>query len=139
MNVKQNISRIIQKNKEFNRFLLVDENVFSTAETFTMLCKQNGFATVIGEKTKGEGFGLTPLSLQITNSNYTGKYNKKNAVIKGIKITIPVEAPINEKGEIDYENSYNTTPDILCDGKDALQIAYKQIEILNEKNFPLEM
>jgi len=121
------------KNKKINKFLLVDRNVFSTAESFTILCKQNKFATVIGEKTKGEGFGLTPLSLQITDSNYTGKYNKNNVVNKGIKITVPLEAPINEKGQIDYQNSYSTTPDIICDGKDALQVAYKQIEIINEK------
>jgi len=127
------------ENKEFNRFLLVDKNVFSTAETFTILCKQNGFATVIGEKTKGEGFGLTPLSLQITNSKYTGKFNEKNAVIKGIKITIPVEAPINEKGEVDYQNCYNTTPHIVCDSKDAMQIAYKQIQNLKEENLFQQM
>lgn len=41
--------------KHYNKYLLVDEEVFSTAEKLTAACKQNGYATIIGAPTMGEG------------------------------------------------------------------------------------
>ena len=116
--------------KEYNRYLLVDNKVFSTAEKLVMICKESKFATVIGEKTGGEGFGFTPFTLDIIDENYEYDITEGNKIYtnNGIKITFPVEVPINEQGEIDYENLYNITPDIVCDGKDALKVAVQEIK-----------
>ncbi len=116
--------------KEYNRYLLVDNKVFSTAEKLAAICKESKFATVIGEKTDGEGLGFTPFTLDIIDEDYEYNITEGNKIYtnNGIKMTFPIEAPINEQGEIDYENLYNTTPDIVCDGKDALKVAVQQIK-----------
>ena len=38
-------------------FLLVDDNVFSSAESFAAFCKGSGWATVVGSFTGGDGIG----------------------------------------------------------------------------------
>lgn len=55
---------------EFNGkiFLLVDESVYSAAETFAMFCKENELATLIGETTGGDGCGYDPLLFNLSNS-----------------------------------------------------------------------
>lgn len=100
--------------KEYSIYLLVDSKVFSTAEHFTDLCKQSGFATVIGEKTLGEGYGIDPISIKLGNEN-------------SFILRFPVEAPINEIGEIDYENCYCTVPDIECKSNEVLDITMNLI------------
>ena len=128
--------------QDYNRYLLVDRKVFSTAETLSMICKSSGFAKVVGEITGGEGFGLTPYSLNIVDKNtkFIKKENNKTYSLSGIKMSFPVEAPINEDGEIDYEGFYKTIPDIICNsekGEDALEVALKDIES-KEKNKRIE-
>lgn len=97
-------------NESFNIVLLIDGNVFSTADGLAKYFKRTGFATLIGEDTKGEGDGLTPIEIKL-----------KTGI--NVSISLPVEAPINELGEIDY-TKYNTKPDIYCkEGQDLLQLA----------------
>ena len=119
--------------KDYNRYLLVDDKVFSTSDSFARLCKNNGFATVIGEPTRGEGYGETPFILKISNSEYVEK--KKDSFEKkiGMNLIFPIEAPINEKGKIDYDHFYRTIPDILCTSEEALQVALNQIEYHQSK------
>jgi len=105
--------------KNYSIYLLVDCKVFSAAEKFAKLCKQNGFATIVGSATMGEGNGLTPLRLQISDMTY----QSKNNTVNGISIRFPIEAPINELGKIDYEHFYNTIPDIHCSSDKALETA----------------
>lgn len=52
--------KVIRKGTEinYNKFLLVDGSVFSTSDALTKICKNTGFATVIGAKTHGEGFWM---------------------------------------------------------------------------------
>lgn len=42
------------------RWILVDENVYSAADSFVNFCKSSGWATVLGTTTKGNGIGSTP-------------------------------------------------------------------------------
>lgn len=121
--------------KEYNRYLLVDNQVFSTAEKLTMISKTTGFAKVIGEDTAGEGSGFTPFSLNILNKDFKFKIKEGNKIykIEGVVMNFPIEAPINENGEIDYEEHYNTKPDIRCDGEDALKKALEDIDIRNRR------
>lgn len=115
--------------KDYNRYLLVDDKVFSTAESLAMLCKKTGFATIIGEPTKGEGYGATPFTLHISDGEYRGKYQSEGKTKIGMNIVFPIEAPINARGEIDYVNFYKTHPDIVCPSFQALEVAMQQIEM----------
>ena len=110
--------------KKYRIYLLVDSKVFSTAEAFTQLCKKTHFATVVGERTSGEGAGMTPICINI---------NTKAPII----LRFPIEAPINDNGEIDYENAYSTIPDIQVESTNALEVTLKTIEDhkLNIQNF----
>lgn len=100
--------------KQYAVYLLVDNKVFSTAQAFTSLCKSNNFATIVGEKTLGEGYGMTPFLLNL-NTEYS------------LNLSFPIEAPINEKGIIDYENYYSTKPDIECKSENALDVTFELI------------
>ncbi|RDY26556.1 peptidase S41 [Romboutsia weinsteinii] len=51
-----------------NIYLLVDDIVYSSAESFAIFCKQTGFATLIGERTGGDGGGVTPILFNLENS-----------------------------------------------------------------------
>ena len=117
------------KNKrQYSRYLLIDGKVFSTSETLAKLCKQTGFATLIGEPTRGEGNAFTPYKLVLCDQIDTDE-----AVIKGIYLNFPTDAPVNENGEIDYERFYNTSPDIECPSEQALEVALNLIR-QNEKH-----
>ena len=114
--------------KDYNRYLLVDGKVFSTAESLAIFCKQTGFATIVGEPTLGEGYGATPFMLNISDCEYSGKYQRNGVKKVGMSLVFPIEAPINEKGEIDYNHFYRTIPDIMCTSEEALQVAIGEIE-----------
>ncbi len=119
--------------KRYQKFLLVDNNVFSAAETLAKFCKQSGYATVVGEATLGEGgYGRTPFNIQLTSGEYHGEREheiRQNGQIgENIGINFPTEAPINEKGEIQYEGFYNTIPDIECPKDQALDVVLSEIQ-----------
>lgn len=107
--------------KKYNKFLLVNRNVFSGVDSFARLCKKNIFAKVIGEKTRGEGFGMTPLILNL---------NTKIPLM----IRVPVETPINGYNKIDYENEYSVLPDIVCLSSEALEVTLDIIKESKIKN-----
>lgn len=110
--IKYNALESNMSGKDYNRFLLVDENVFSASESFVKLFKQNNLGCIIGTRTLGEGFGMTPFELKLSD-----RYS----------LAYPVEAPINERDEIDY-NEYNTVPDLVVNSNYALESAFKIIE-----------
>ncbi|WP_346962518.1 S41 family peptidase [Clostridium sp.] len=51
-----------------NIYLLVDSVVYSSAESFSIFCKESGIATVIGETTGGDGGGYDPVLFKLKNS-----------------------------------------------------------------------
>ncbi|MDU5262582.1 MAG: S41 family peptidase [Clostridium celatum] len=51
-----------------NIYLLVDDAVYSSSESFSIFCKDSGFATLIGEKTGGDGGGIDPILFDLENS-----------------------------------------------------------------------
>lgn len=55
-------------NFEGNIYLLVDKVVYSSAESFSIFCKETGIATVIGETTGGDGGGCAPVLFKLKNS-----------------------------------------------------------------------
>lgn len=56
-------------------YLLVNGRVYSSAEKFATFAKSTGFATLIGEKTGGDGIGSDPLVCALPNSGYVFKFS----------------------------------------------------------------
>lgn len=63
-----------------NIYLLVDKWVYSSAESFASFAKQTGFATLIGERTGGDGIGADPLLEMLPNSGYIFRFSKDMGV-----------------------------------------------------------
>lgn len=57
-------------------YLLVNEVVYSSAEAFAVFSKESGFATLIGEKTGGDGIGSDPWVEMLPNSGYVFSFPK---------------------------------------------------------------
>jgi len=108
-------------NKKYNIYILVDNEVFSAAECITRAFKQNR-AIIIGEETRGEA-GMSP-QLELNILTYINSDTKKET---NLMLQIPIEAPVNEQGEIDY-NYTNTKPTIKCKKEDALEIVLSKIK-----------
>lgn len=51
-----------------NIYLLVDEAVYSSSESFAVFCKESKFATLVGTKTSGDGGGIDPVLFNLKNS-----------------------------------------------------------------------
>lgn len=56
-------------------WLLVDEDVYSSAETFAYICKNSGFATLVGKPTGGDGLGPDLGYFILPNSNLVIQYS----------------------------------------------------------------
>jgi len=110
-------------NSKYNFYVLIDNKVFSAGECVARAFKENG-ATIIGEATRGEA-GMSP-QLELNILNYMNSDTKKET---DLMLQIPIEAPVNEKGEVDY-NYNNTKPTIECDSKKALDVALSKINKL---------
>ncbi len=118
--------------KHYNKYLLINNEVFSTSETLAKFCKQTGYATIIGESTLGEGGGFTPFNIQLTSGVYNGKQSDKykhewKIIGRNMGLWFPTEAPINPEGKIQYEGYFNTKPDIECQSEETLQVALSLI------------
>lgn len=58
-------------------FLLVDHSVFSSAEKLADFAKCTGFATIIGERTGGDGIGDDPAFCTLPNSGFIIRFTKE--------------------------------------------------------------
>ncbi|WP_175491784.1 S41 family peptidase [Paenibacillus sophorae] len=56
-------------------YLLVDHVVYSSAEKFAAFAKSTGFATLVGERTGGDGLGMDPLVVALPNSGYVFRFS----------------------------------------------------------------
>lgn len=56
-------------------YMLVDKYVYSAAEEFASFAKNSGFATLIGEKTGGDGITDDPLLCSLPNSGYVLRFS----------------------------------------------------------------
>lgn len=111
----ENTSYTIKANNDFkfegNIYLLVDEKVYSSAESFAMFCKETKFATIIGQTTGGDGGGLDPVLVKLENS--------------GLIFRMASGMYLNKDGICDEE--FKTTPDFKI--KDC-----KRTENFNDDN-----
>ncbi|RDY24605.1 peptidase S41 [Romboutsia maritimum] len=80
-----------------NIYLLVDEQVFSSAESFAVFCKDTKFATLVGNTTGGGGGGYGPVLFNLKNS--------------GLIVRINSDMFLTRNGICDEE--FKVTPDFL--------------------------
>lgn len=93
--------RTVNPSKNSLRFsgricLLVDDYVFSSAESFAAFCKGSGWATLIGSFTGGDGIGFDPGLLALPNS--------------GMLIRFPLDMGLNP--DMSANEEMHTLPDI---------------------------
>ena len=77
-------------------YLFVDDLVFSGAESFSIFCKEQNFATIIGTKTMGDGYVYDPVLFKLNNS--------------GLIVRMASTMYLTESGICDEEEK--VTPDI---------------------------
>jgi hypothetical protein len=82
-------------------YLLVDGGVFSSAEAFAVFAKDTGFATLVGDKTGGDGIGFDPAVCTLPNSGYGFRF--------------PLEMGLTADGTSNFE--HKTEPDIKVSTK----------------------
>lgn len=80
-------------------YLLVDKIVFSAAESFSIFCKENGIATLIGETTAGDGGGYDPVLFKLKNS--------------GLIVRMASDMYLTNSGICNEE--FKTTPDYIIE------------------------
>jgi Periplasmic protease len=96
--VDSNISYEPKNSIGFNGkiYLIVDSGVFSSAEAFAVFAKDTGFATLVGDKTGGDGIGFDPAVCTLPNSGYIFRF--------------PLEMGLTSDGTSNFE--HKTEPDI---------------------------
>lgn len=88
-------------------YLLVDKNVFSAAEQFASFSKETGFATLVGEKTGGDGITENPIFFSLPNSGLVISFasvlglNPDYTINEETKTTPDIE--VNPMPHLDYE------------------------------------
>lgn len=99
--VKNNrrIEKMNSINFEGKIYLLVDRVVYSSAESFSIFCKESGIATVIGETTGGDGGGVDPILFKLKNS--------------GLIVRMAGDMYLTESGICDEE--FKTIPDYIIE------------------------
>lgn len=60
-----------------NVYLLVNKNVYSSSESLAVFSKDSGFATLIGERTGGDGIGTDPWIEMLPNSGFLFRFTKE--------------------------------------------------------------
>jgi len=80
-------------------YLLVDDYVYSSAESFAVFAKATGWATLVGTRTGGDGIGFDPIAVALPNS--------------GLIVRFPADMGLNPDGSINEETA--TVPDIYIE------------------------
>jgi len=114
--------RIVEPKKSVkfngNIYLLVDKGVYSAAESFAVFAKSTGFATLVGEKTGGDGIGSDPAMCVLPNS--------------GFILRFPYVMGLTEDGSCNEE--YKTEPDVkISESRDSKLTNDKCIQYVLEK------
>ena len=92
-----------------NIYLLVDRDVFSSAEALASFAKETGFATLVGEKTGGDGIGSDPNQVDLPKTGFVMRFPKElgvteKGVIDELEKTVPDVKIISKYGELKEES-----------------------------------
>lgn len=93
------------------RWVLIDRQVYSSAESFANFCKVTGWATLVGRRTRGDGIGMTPILVALPNT--------------GLLIRFSAEVAENEAGQLD--TLYGTAPDVVSGQYEAPQNTVRRL------------
>lgn len=99
VNINQTINGASQTGYKGEIYLLVDDYVYSSAESFAAFVKSTKFAILVGTTTGGDGVGFSPAFASLPNS--------------GILFRFPLSMGLNSDGTINEET--HTKPDILVE------------------------
>ena len=61
-------------------YLLVDKYVYSSSEMMASFAKESNMATLVGERTGGDGIGSDPMLIDLPNSGYIMRFSKEMGV-----------------------------------------------------------
>ncbi|MBR4905873.1 MAG: hypothetical protein IKZ44_03385 [Clostridia bacterium] len=87
------------------RWVLVDDTVYSSSESFACFCKATGWATVVGTQTGGDGLGFDPVVRLLPDS--------------GLLFRFSMAAGENADGTMNIEG---TTPDVILETADVAHL-----------------
>ena len=93
------------------RWVLVDDAVYSAAESFAYFCKKTGWATLVGTATDGDGLGVTPVMFDLPNT--------------GILVRFSAQVGENPDGTCNTERG--TMPDYACGRFEAPIAAFDRV------------
>lgn len=93
------------------RWVLVDDAVYSAAESFAYFCKKTGWATLVGTATDGDGLGSTPAMADLPNT--------------GILIRFSAQVGENPDGTCNTERG--TKPDYVCNRYESPLSAFDRV------------
>ena len=93
------------------RWVLVDDAVYSAAESFAYFCKKTGWATLVGTTTDGDGLGWTPAMVDLPNT--------------GILVRFSTQAGENPDGTCNAEAG--TAPDYFCNRFESPRSAFYRL------------
>lgn len=57
------------------RWVLINERVYSAADSFASFCKETGWATLVGTRTKGDGDGIPPVLVTLPNTGLLVRFS----------------------------------------------------------------
>ncbi|WP_160687695.1 S41 family peptidase [Clostridium sp. C2-6-12] len=100
-------------------YLLVDKYVFSSSEALAIFAKSTGFATLVGEKTGGDGIGFDPAVCALPNSGYIFRFTQEMGLVSDGTCNF------EKKTEPDIEVSATINSDIYND--QAVQTVLKLV------------
>ena len=81
------------------RWVIIDNRVYSSADSFSAFCKATGWATLVGQTTLGDGQGVSPVLIVLPNTGLLVRFSVLAAetpdgtlnAITGIEPDIPVD------------------------------------------------
>lgn len=101
-------------------YLLIDHNNFSATDQFANFCKDTGFATLVGEKTSGDGIGFEPEICSLPNSGYLFRFSND------MGLTLDGSCDFEHKTEPDINVPAQRTNNIADD--QAIQAVLKLVD-----------
>lgn len=95
------------------RWVLIDEYVYSSADSFAVFCKETGWATLVGKRTKGDGIGVEPILVNLPNT--------------GLLVRFSAVTSADSSGRLN--TVYGTAPDFVSERYEApLSTLYRLID-----------
>lgn len=98
--------------RNVKRWVLIDERVYSAADSFADFCRQSGWAVLIGKETEGGGVGPMPVAVVLKNT--------------GLLVRFANMVYLRDDGSISAGKGVE--PDIICKtGESALETCLRVI------------